>query len=160
MCSAAANTHKKIAGLEKWLKVAPAAFYIDSPGPRSSCQSRNILEGTASWWTAAKLPLLALGRSCSKALPPWSRCQTLPHPGHPVCCPLHHLPHYPQVMQHHQDALGGGIHLLSLDIFPLLGPGYHWDQALLQLDWLDISQLGGHDFIMEFQAHMLPTGGL
>jgi hypothetical protein len=39
----------------------------------------------------------------------------------------------------------GGVHLLSLDILPLPPTPL---AALLQV--------GGHDFIMESQAHMLP----
>ncbi len=81
-CSTAAQRGTE--NCAKHAEISPPAFYIDSPGPRSSCQSRNIPEGTASWWTAAEMPLLALGRSCSRALLPWLRRQTLPHPGHPV----------------------------------------------------------------------------
>ncbi len=65
-------------------EIAPPASYINSPDPRSSQQSRNILEGTVSWWTAAEMLLLALGKSCSRALLPWFRRQTLPHAGQPV----------------------------------------------------------------------------
>ena len=40
----------------------------------------------------------------------------------------------------------GGVHLLGLDILPLP-----------PIPLAALLQLGGHDFIMESQAHMMPT---
>jgi hypothetical protein len=41
----------------------------------------------------------------------------------------------------------GGVHILGLDILPLP-----------PIPLAALLQLGGHDFIMDSQAHMLPTG--